>query len=136
MSSLSPSNSIGRVRISIPDEIASSLYLNLDEPSTTKPKILVMHKQIVVIDQITRIHDKPSAIEVTDAASYLTRRPSFVPLSIANSKNIGAPIIQTARIERGTNVVERTRMEISQFLSLDIEQASNIGKAVSRIWGA
>ena len=118
VSILRPSNSIGRVRIRILEDIAITLNLNLDEPSTINPKTLVMQRQIVVTDHTTRIHEIPRAKETKEAALYLVSNPSGVPCSIAKLKNKGIANSQTHRIESGTIVVERISIEVNQFLSL------------------
>ena len=48
-----PSNSMGKVRIITPVEIASKRFLNLISPLFIMPYILVRDREIVVTDQIT-----------------------------------------------------------------------------------
>ena len=67
---LSPSNSIGKVRIITPVEIASKRFLNLVSPLFIIPKILVNEREIVVTDQITSTQE--IAIAIGKPNSYRT----------------------------------------------------------------
>ena len=67
---LSPSNSIGKVRIITPVEIASKRFLNRVSPLFIIPKILVSEREIVVTDQITSTQESAIAIEKIAVASY------------------------------------------------------------------
>ena len=88
---LSPSNSIGKVSISTPVEIASKRFLNLVSPLFIIPKILVSEREIVVTDQITSTQEIAIAIEKIAVASYRTRTPSGLPDTSDNSNRIGIP---------------------------------------------
>ena len=52
-----PSNSIGKVRIITPVEIARKRFLNLGTPLFNMPNILVREREIVVTDQIISTHE-------------------------------------------------------------------------------
>ena len=88
---LNPSNSIGKVRIITPVEIASKRFLNLVSPLFIIPKILVNEREIVVTDQITSTQENAIAIEKIAVASYRTRTPSGLPDTSDNSNMTGIP---------------------------------------------
>ena len=88
---LNPSNSIGKVRIITPVEIASKRFLNLVSPLFIIPKILVNEIEIVVTDQITSTQENAIAIEKIAIASYRTRTPSGLPDTSDNSNMTGIP---------------------------------------------
>ena len=88
---LNPSNSIGKVRIITPVEIASKRFLNLVSPLFIIPKILVSERKIVVTDQITSNQEIAIAIEKIAVASYRTRTPSGLPDTSDNSNRTGIP---------------------------------------------
>ena len=88
---LNPSNSIGKVRIITPVEIASKRFLNLVSPLFIIPKILVNEREIVVTDQITSTQESAIAIEKIAVASYRTRTPSGLPDTSDNSNMTGIP---------------------------------------------
>tara|TARA_B100000927_G_scaffold289508_1_gene286264 strand:+ start:880 stop:1215 length:336 start_codon:yes stop_codon:yes gene_type:complete len=86
-----PSNSIGKVRIVTPVEIASKRFLNLISPLSIMPNILVREREIVVTDQITSTHESAIPMAKIEEASYLTRTPSGLPDASDNSNRMGRP---------------------------------------------
>ena len=98
-------------------EIAMSLNLNLEFPSSSKPKTLVRLNEMVVTDQTISTHEIPIANEKIDGASYLTKTPSGVPYLVAKSNRNGSPQCQIEKIANGMIVVVSNRTEESQFFS-------------------
>ena len=86
-----PLNSIGKVRIITPVEIANKRFLNLISPLFTIPYILVKEREIVVTDQITSTHESAIPMEKIEEASYLTSTPSGLPDASDNSNRMGRP---------------------------------------------
>ena len=86
-----PSNSMGKVRIITPVEIANKRFLNLISPLFTIPYILVREREIVVTDQITRTHESAIPMEKIEEASYLISTPSGLPDASDNSYRMGRP---------------------------------------------
>ena len=86
-----PSNSMGKVRIITPVEIASKRFLNLISPLFIMPYILVREREIVVTDQTTSTHDSAIPMEKIEEASYLTSTPSGLPDASDKSNRIGRP---------------------------------------------
>ena len=86
-----PSNSMGKVRIITPVEIASKRFLNLISPLFIMPYIFVRERKIVVTDQITSTHESAKAMEKIEEASYLTSTPSGLLDASDNSNRLGRP---------------------------------------------
>tara|TARA_B100001113_G_C21109860_1_gene622700 strand:+ start:1788 stop:2123 length:336 start_codon:yes stop_codon:yes gene_type:complete len=86
-----PSNSMGKVRIITPVEIASKRFLNLISPFLIMPYILVREREIVVTDQITSTQERAIPMEKIEEASYLTSTLSGLPDASDNSNRIPRP---------------------------------------------
>jgi len=84
-----PSNSIGKVRITKPVEIASKRFLNLISPLFIRPYILVKESESVVTDQITSTHESAIPKEKIAEASYLASTPSGLPDASDSSNRMG-----------------------------------------------
>tara|TARA_B100000900_G_C20282647_1_gene594737 strand:+ start:199 stop:534 length:336 start_codon:yes stop_codon:yes gene_type:complete len=86
-----PSNSMGKVRIITPVEIASKRFLNLISPFLIMPYILVREREIVVTDHITSTQERAIPMEKIEEASYLTSTLSGLPDASDNSNRIPRP---------------------------------------------
>jgi hypothetical protein len=64
-----PSKTSGRVRISVPPQIARVRFLNLLRPSSTKPKSRERERNSVVMNASIKIQDRPLAKAKISAAS-------------------------------------------------------------------
>ena len=84
-----PSNSIGKVRITKPDEMASKRFLNLISPLFIRPYILVKESESVVTDQITSTHESAIPKEKIADASYLASTPSGLSDASDSSNRMG-----------------------------------------------
>ena len=112
-----PSNSMGKVRITKPVEIASKRFLNLISPFFIMPNILVRESEIVVTDQITSTQESAIPKEKIAEASYLTSRPSGLPDASDSSNKVGRARYHIREMMIGMIAVERTSTDISQFRS-------------------
>ena len=112
-----PSNSMGKVRIITPVEIASKRFLNLISPLFIMPNILVRERELVVTDQITSTHERAIPMVKIEEASYLTSTPSGLPDASDNSNRIGRPGYHIRKMTIVMIVVVRISTDISQLRS-------------------